>query len=164
MSFVTTAHPVAGMALWKQSTGSSSVRQKRAAGLHQWMRQLSIHLLVFLTTVMRNGHSNYILITLIYMCLNAKQMSLCKHYKQCRHSVIFLTLWLKKRENEENDILHPSAKYRTKPPKTKHSPLSLVFPSALLTSPPPRKTSPLSAPRNKYYIMRETNSLVLWLY
>ena len=94
-----------------------------------------MHLLVFLTTVMRNGHSNYILITLIYMYLNAKQMSPYKQYKQCRYSVIFLTPWLKKREMRKMTFYIPSAKRRTKTPKTKHSPLSLVFPSVLLPRP-----------------------------
>ena len=80
-----------------------------------------MHLLVFLTTVMRNGHSNYILITLIYMYLNAKQMSPYKQYKQCRYSVIFLTPWLKKREMRKMTFYIPSAKRRTKTPKTKES-------------------------------------------
>jgi len=71
------------------------------------------------------------------MCLNAKQMPPYKQYKQCRYSVIFLTRGLKKERMRKMTFYIPSAKCRTKTPKTKHSPLSLVFPSVLF--PPPGK-------------------------
>ena len=77
------------------------------------------------------------------MCLNAKQMPPYKQYKQCRYSVIFLTRGLKKERMRKMTFYIPSAKCRTKTPKTKHSPLSLVFPSVLF--PPLENITALSS-------------------
>lgn len=49
---------------------------------------------------------------------------------QCRYSVIFLILSVKKRENGENDILHPQGSLWNKKPKRKtYSTFSCLLPT-----------------------------------